>query len=88
MNSLRQWLHLPSQAPERIYLSKLQQILKKSSRNLSNWLSGNSEPRIWQSKDRKGNISWHIYDPVTAQSSQFSSEAEVRAWIDGQYYRH
>jgi hypothetical protein len=88
MNSLKRRLHLSKKVPETVYLPKLQQILKQIGQNLLRWLSSNLEPRIWQSKDRKGNISWHIYDPVTAQSNHFSSEAEVRAWIDTQYYRH
>lgn len=88
MTTLKQWLHLPKKTPATVDLFQLQQILKKMRGNVLQWLSSNSEPRIWQSKDRKGNIYWHIYDPRTAQSSQFSSEAEVKAWIDGQYYHH
>ncbi|WP_277879383.1 hypothetical protein [Coleofasciculus sp. FACHB-712] len=41
-----------------------------------------------QTQDRIGNISWHIYDPVTARSRHLNFEEEVRMWLDEQYYRH
>ncbi|MBD2103346.1 hypothetical protein H6F94_21025 [Leptolyngbya sp. FACHB-261] len=46
-----------------------------------------SELQIWQGLDRFGNVCWHIYDPKTGRSLQADSEAEVRTWIEQQYYQ-
>ena len=45
------------------------------------------EPKISQKCDRKGNIYWQIYDPVTRQYTSFASEKEVRIWLEKRYYR-
>ncbi len=41
-----------------------------------------SEPAIWQTMDRYGNLWWHAYDPATGQTSYLSSEDEVLMWLD------
>ncbi|MBD2460321.1 hypothetical protein H6G89_04620 [Oscillatoria sp. FACHB-1407] len=67
--------------------------------HLSSWLSrawsvivdvvsGHSEPRIWSSTDKTGMIWWHTYDPISNESGCFSSESEVRAWLERRYYHH
>jgi hypothetical protein len=43
---------------------------------------GSSEPNIWQTMDRHGNLWWHAYDPATGQTSYLSSEEEVLIWLD------
>ncbi|MGJ3249178.1 MAG: hypothetical protein ACFE0I_24275 [Elainellaceae cyanobacterium] len=41
-----------------------------------------AQPRIWQKTDRHGNTWWSIYDPMTRRFYQFSSEHDVRVWLD------
>lgn len=69
-------------------MNSINQVLQQLSNEVLNWLIRTSEMRIWQTKDRCGNIAWDIYDPKTAHSTHFHSEQEARIWIDEQYYRH
>jgi hypothetical protein len=48
-------------------------------------LSGRREPRIWRIRDRAGNWSFRVFDPVTGASSVFDSEQEVRVWLEQRY---
>ena len=43
------------------------------------------EPKIEQIIDRKGNISWEVYDPNSQRTLWFYSEIEVRSWLDRQF---
>jgi hypothetical protein len=61
-------------------------IAKQALTNIVRLLTGDSEIRIWQRCDRAGNIVWYVYNPATEQSAQFSSEQEVRVWLDQHYY--
>lgn len=45
------------------------------------------EPRIIRSRDKFGSPFWTIYDPITRRRIYFSSELEVRAWLDRRYYQ-
>ena len=57
-------------------------ILRKIGRSL---VVPNNEPKIKQKRDRHGNFYWHIYDFTTNQSYDFSSEQDVRSWIEQRY---
>lgn len=46
-----------------------------------------TEPRVWQHKDQVGRTEWHVYYPAKGQFAQFSSEADVRSWLEEQYYQ-
>jgi len=37
---------------------------------------------VWQHRNPAGHLYWHVYDPHTNQSACFSSEAEVKLWIE------
>lgn len=50
-----------------------------------NAMAGSSEPKIQQRRDRIGQTIWFVYDPVSGQNSRFTSESEVRAWLDERY---
>ncbi|MCL1467774.1 hypothetical protein [Argonema galeatum] len=43
--------------------------------------------RVWQKSDRSGNKEWHAYDPATGRSTCVASDAEMRMWIEQQYYQ-
>ncbi|EAW36895.1 hypothetical protein [Lyngbya sp. PCC 8106] len=66
---------------------QISQTFSRFFQKIIRFLANNSEPRIWQTKTRKGDLIWHIYDPKTGQSEHFSSEQDVRIWIEKQYYR-
>jgi hypothetical protein len=79
-------------------LDSLEQLTRAAklqrSRTLGNWfeallnrLGGEPEPRVWQTGDRAGHITWRVYDPVSNLSATFSSEAEVRVWLEERYQR-
>lgn len=61
--------------------------LKKIFAEVVRFLSDSSEPRIQFKRDRLGNHFWRVYDPSTNQSATFSSEAEVRIWLEQRYVR-
>ncbi|AFZ25485.1 hypothetical protein Cylst_3333 [Cylindrospermum stagnale PCC 7417] len=48
-------------------------------------LTTSSELQVWQTH-RGGDTAWHAYDPMTGRSACFGSEAEMRMWIEMQYY--
>jgi len=45
------------------------------------------EPEIHSRRNKSGNAYWVIYDPLLEQRRFFSSEAEVRNYLDCRYYR-
>lgn len=53
---------------------------------LADLLFTRSELKIWQSQNSKGETWWYIYDPMMEQHNCFSSEDELRRWIESQYY--
>lgn len=51
------------------------------------FLVGSNEPTITQKSDRQGNPYFEVYDPFTDSRAFFSSEREVRAWLEERYSR-
>jgi hypothetical protein len=49
------------------------------------FLTADRQLRIWQ-RTRRGRQVWFAYDPITDQTRQFFSEADVRLWLDTRYY--
>jgi hypothetical protein len=48
-----------------------------------------SEPKVWERLNNKGDHYWEVYNPITAQREYFASELEVRIWLDkGGAYRY
>ncbi|MEO0852308.1 MAG: hypothetical protein AAFY15_02220 [Cyanobacteria bacterium J06648_11] len=47
---------------------------------------GDREPRIWKIMRADGTTHWKVYDPNSHRSSTFSSENDVRVWLDRRYY--
>lgn len=50
------------------------------------FLLDNSEIKIVEKTDKNGVLTWEVWDRVMGDRSTFSSEAEVRAWLDERYY--
>jgi len=49
-------------------------------------LTPSNDPQIYEKRDRHGNTYFHVYDPLTGLSSTFSSEDEIRIWLDQRFY--
>ncbi|WNZ25808.1 hypothetical protein HJG54_25205 [Leptolyngbya sp. NK1-12] len=45
-----------------------------------------NEPQIWQKRDRFGQVYWQAYDPIRDRFARFSSEQEVRQWLEQNFY--
>ena len=58
-------------------------ILKKVEQSL---VRVDREPKIEQKCDRYGNQYWLAYDARTNRSYTFSSEQDVRVWIENRYH--
>ncbi|TVQ09423.1 MAG: hypothetical protein EA368_09490 [Leptolyngbya sp. DLM2.Bin27] len=65
--------------------SELAQTLKQLGDRAMRFFTGQTEPRIWQ-RTRQGQLTWYAHDPVTNRTRQFSSEQEVRLWLEKRYY--
>lgn len=50
-------------------------------RSIIAFLAGNSEPKI----DRIADNHWRVFDSATGQTLHFSTEQEVRIWLDERY---
>lgn len=46
-----------------------------------------NELQVWQKSHPDGNTEWHAYDPTTGRSICVASDAEMRIWIEQQYYQ-
>ncbi len=47
-----------------------------------NTITNRYEPQVSHRRDRKGNNYFKTYDPETRKSNTFSSEQEIRIWLD------
>jgi hypothetical protein len=46
-----------------------------------------SEPIVWTVQDATGLIHWKAYDPSTNRSIDYTSEHEMRVWIEQRHYQ-
>lgn len=78
--------YYPHQSKAPTFTSKIKQFWSALARFVAdNALSLNTDPQIWQKKQDDGFV-WWVYDPATNQSMCFSSENEVRCWLDERRY--
>lgn len=61
-------------------------IFKKIWQWLSEPAAENPKFEIRQVKDKSGSVTWDVYEPATGYWARFSSEEEVRIWIEEWYY--
>ncbi|MEC4804027.1 MAG: hypothetical protein SAJ12_00545 [Jaaginema sp. PMC 1079.18] len=50
------------------------------------WFIATREPKINIQRDRAGLVYWSVYDPVKGDRTRFTTEAEVRTWLEQRYY--
>lgn len=55
--------------------------------SLVKFAAGSSDPVVRKRCDRKGNISYTIYDPMNQQQSGWLSEDEARTWLEQRYHQ-
>ena len=86
MRTYNQWLNY--QQLEQIPLHSKRKLLalQQLSHYFVRFGSPRNEPRVRQIKDRRGNVTFHVYDPVSRKSTQLSSEKEARIWLEQRYY--
>lgn len=73
MKIIDQWLLLKSK-------------LQKAWHSLVIVMTTSSQLQVWQTHLANGDCSWHAYDPMTGRSACFGSGADMRTWIETQYY--
>ena len=49
------------------------------------FLTSGNELRIWQ-RTSNGRPIWFAHDPITNRTRSFTSEQDVRQWLDNRYY--
>lgn len=54
---------------------------------LLTYLCGSADLRVTVKRNYRGNTRFVAYDPVTQQRHTFSSEQELRVWVDQRYYQ-
>jgi hypothetical protein len=80
--------HVNSSPLQVIWRGFVQKVLRDFLwENFINAMLRDAEPKVWQKRDRKGNLFFQVYDPRTGQVARLSSENEVRAWIEERYRR-
>jgi len=67
--------------------SRIRQALSAIATKVVDFLTGDSNsPKIWCTAIDAGQILWNVYDPVTQTRKVYSTEQEVREWLDSRYY--
>ena len=63
------------------------QLLNAWNTTLS-YLAGSTEPRVWQTRDASGQLTWNAYDALRNQSIHRVSETELRSWLEELHYQN
>lgn len=84
LNRQRQRLEALVQQPTQGSRS-LAQTLKQIGDRTMRFFTGQTEPRIWQ-RTRQGQPTWFAHDPITNRTRQFTTEQDVRLWLEKRYY--
>ncbi|MBD0335378.1 MAG: hypothetical protein ICV62_07815 [Cyanobacteria bacterium Co-bin13] len=50
-------------------------------------LAPREQPQIRRYTTRQGEPAWTVYDPVDGSTHRFSSEEDVRIWLEQRYYQ-
>lgn len=67
--------------------NRLKSALNQFGTALLKLFDQSQEPRISKRFDRWGNIYFSAYDPVDRTYYVFTSEPEIRIWLEQRYYR-
>ncbi|MGG6296154.1 hypothetical protein ACQ4M4_17335 [Leptolyngbya sp. AN02str] len=50
-------------------------------------LAVSNEPHIWSTRDSAGNLRWKAHDPLTNETTDAMTDAEMRQWLEERHYR-
>ncbi|MGF1524702.1 MAG: hypothetical protein ACFBSF_20445 [Leptolyngbyaceae cyanobacterium] len=80
-----------SRLPQKLLWTRLWSDLKArlghTGRSLLAFFCDSYEPRILTKRDCEGNDYFVAYDPVTQAQFTFTTERELRVWLDERYYQ-
>lgn len=62
-------------------------IVKATLLHLFQVFKSSDRIQVWQKKDRYGHTYWQAYNLTTDRKISLASEAEIRIWIEQQYYK-
>ncbi|MGP1384831.1 MAG: hypothetical protein ACTS2F_14795 [Thainema sp.] len=62
-------------------------VLKQVKAAISKLFDQSQEPRITKRVDRWGNLYFSVYDPIDRSFRVFTSEQEIRIWLEQRYYQ-
>ena len=68
-------------------LSSFKFTLHQLWQGFVHYLTQPPEPKVWKKTNRHGEIFWEVYDPYRNLKATFTSELEVRMWLDQRYYQ-
>jgi hypothetical protein len=63
----------------------LRQLLTTVGEKTMKFLTSGNDLRIWQ-RTSNGRPIWFAHDPITNRTRSFTSEQDVRQWLDNRYY--
>lgn len=75
----------PSDQAQRSIRRRISAWLQQRSQGLISSMVGSTGPQIRQLQN--GNLRWRAYDPISGQAAHFTSEHELRQWLEQRYYR-
>ncbi len=61
--------------------------LSRTGSALLTYFCGSTDLSVTVKRDLRGNTLFIAYDPVSQQRRTFSSEQELRVWVDQRYYQ-
>jgi len=76
-----------SYTQQRIKPQVIQRPLHQLWEHFVTYLTRPPEPKVRKKSNRRGEIWWDVYDPYTNLKASFTSESEVRMWLDQRYYQ-
>jgi hypothetical protein len=65
---------------------QLGRAIKAIGDKIATFLTTGNELHVWTNQQH-GHVIWHVYDPMTEHKEQFSSEEELRLWLEQRYYQ-
>ncbi|MGF1567091.1 MAG: hypothetical protein ACFCVD_03285 [Nodosilinea sp.] len=75
----------PSSPAQQSMRQEFLEWLQQRSQRLISSMTDSTNPQIRQLRD--GDLRWRAYDPISGQRASFSSENELRQWLEQRYYR-
>lgn len=67
--------------------AKFPSFFHKIWQGLSTVITSKNDLKVWRKSHADGSNEWHAYDPATGRSTCVASDAEMRVWIEQQYYQ-